>query len=376
MPGRLWLSILNATLSSFPLAAPVLTTTAVCALETISGRIRWSPFMPRPEKSLGVFSLSTIICGITTRPLRRFSQPCRITANNKTGFVYVLNRDTGTPVFPVEERPVPQSDLPGEVTSPTQPIPVAPPPLTPQKLSPDDAWGLTPSDRETCRKWLAGMRSNGIFTPPALNDVVASPGVIGGANWSGYAFDPQRNLLFVNTNNFPFRVRLIPSEKFMEEAMKGGGEFGSQRGAPYGMFRAPFFSPSFVPCSPPPWGTLTAVDMVEGKIRWQVPLGSMQNFGVAHTARVPPGSPSLGGPIVTAGGLVFIAGTLDPIIRAFDVETGKELWKVQLPTNGHAVPITYQLNAKGKQYVVIAAGSHAKIKEEKLGDALVAFTLP
>ena len=295
--------------------------------------------------------------------------------SNKTGFIYVLNRDTGTPVFPVEERPVPQSDVPGEVTSPTQPIPVAPPPVTPQKLSPDDAWGLTPSDRETCRKWMAGMGNNQIFTPPALHDIVASPGVIGGANWSGYAFDPQTNLLFVNTNNFPFRVRLIPSEKFMEEVMKGGVEFGSQRGAPYGMFRAPFFSPSFVPCSPPPWGTLTAVDMAEGKIRWQVPLGSMQNFGVAHTTPLPPGSPSLGGPIVTAGGLVFIAGTIDPVIRAFDVETGKELWKAQLPTNGHAVPMTYQLNAKGKQYVVIAAGSHAKIKEEPLGDALVAFTL-
>ena len=203
--------------------------------------------------------------------------------------------------------------------------------------------------------------------------------------------------------------------------MKGGGEYGSQTGAPYGMFRTVLFSPDYLPCSPPPWGALTAVDMVEGKIRlpaceitessprprckirwhipetsaaqsgavtpsirnatcfsstrWQVPLGSMQNFGVAHTTPVPPGSPSLGGPIVTAGGLVFIAGTLDPVIRAFDVETGKELWEAQLPTNGHAVPITYQLNAKGKQYVVIAAGSHAKIKEEPLGDALVAFTL-
>ena len=206
--------------------------------------------------------------------------------SNKTGFIYVLNRDTGTPVFPVEERPVPQSDVPGEVTSPTQPIPVAPPPVTPQKLSPDDAWGLTPSDRETCRKWMAGMGSNEVFTPPALHDIVASPGAIGGANWSGYAFDPQRNLLFVNTNNFPFRVRLIPSEKFMEEVMKGGGEFGSQRGAPYGVFRAPFFSPSFVPCSPPPWGTLTAVDMAEGKIRWQVPLGSMQNSHYTASARL------------------------------------------------------------------------------------------
>jgi quinoprotein glucose dehydrogenase len=221
--------------------------------------------------------------------------------SNKTGFIYVLNRETGAPVFPVEERPVPQSDVPGEVTSPTQPIPVAPPSVIPQKLSPDDVWGLTPEDRETCRKWLSGMRSDGIFTPPGLQDTVASPGVIGGANWSGYAFDPRTNLLFVNTNNLPFRVRLIPSEKFMQESMKGGGEYGSQTGAPYGMFRAPLFSPGYVPCSPPPWGTLTAVDMAEGKIRWQVPLGSMQNFGVAHPMPVPPGSPSLGGPIVTAG---------------------------------------------------------------------------
>jgi glucose dehydrogenase len=113
----------------------------------------------------------------------------------------------------------------------------------------------------------------------------------------------------------------------MQESMKGGREYGSQTGAPYGMFRAPLFSPDHVPCSPPPWGTLTAVDMAEGKIRWQVPLGLMQSFGVAHTRPVPPGSPSLGGPIVTASGLVFIAGTLDPIIRAFDTETGKELWK-------------------------------------------------
>jgi quinoprotein glucose dehydrogenase len=137
---------------------------------------------------------------------------------NKTGFIYVLNRGTGTPMFPVEERPVPQSDVPGEVTSPTQPVPVAPPPVSPQKLSPDAAWGLTPADRETCRKRLADMRNNGIFTPPALQDTLAYPGNLGGATWSGYAFDPQRNLLFVNTNNLPFRIKLIPSEKFIEES--------------------------------------------------------------------------------------------------------------------------------------------------------------
>jgi quinoprotein glucose dehydrogenase len=135
-------------------------------------------------------------------------------------------------------------------------------------------------------------------------------------------------------------------------------------------------SPSDLPCSAPPWGLLTAVDMNEGKIRWQVPLGSLQDFGGTHTQQIPPGAISLGGPIATAGDLVFIAGTPDGFLRAFDVETGKELWKSQLPAPANATPMTYRLNSNGKQYLVIAAGGHAKITEEKLGDALVAFTLP
>jgi quinoprotein glucose dehydrogenase len=140
------------------------------------------------------------------------------------------------------------------------------------------------------------------------------------------------------------------------------------------MFRAPLFSPSALPCSPPPWGALKAVDMNAGTIRWQVPLGAMNGFGPGQ-AEVPPGSPNFGGPIVTAGGLVFIGGSIDPHIRAFDVETGKEIWKAQLPASGHATPMTYRLK-NGKQYVVIAAGGHAKIKEEPQSDAVVAFALP
>ena len=295
---------------------------------------------------------------------------------NKTGFLYVLNRDTGAPVFPVQERPVPQSDVPGEVTSPTQPFPVAPPPLAPQRLSVDDAWGLTPADRETCRTWLRGLRNEGIFTPPSTQGTLAIPGNVGGMNWSGYAFDPQRNLLIVNTNNLPAKVKLIPSSQFdQHENRTEPGEYSPQTGAPYGMFRRPFMTAAHLPCSAPPWGTLSAVDMVQGTIRWQIPLGSFQDFAPGHPA-VPPGSLSLGGSIATAGGLVFIAGTLDPYIRAFDIETGKELWKAQLPASGHATPMTYQLNSRGKQYLVIAAGGHAKIDEEPQSDALVAFTLP
>src|SRR6267142_190340 len=294
---------------------------------------------------------------------------------NKTGFLYVLNRDSGVPVFPVGERRVLQSDIPGEAASPTQPFPFAPPPLSPQTVSPDDAWGPTVQDRETCRSWIKTLRNSGIFTPPSLQGTLVVPGNIGGMTWSGYAFDPQHSLLFVNTNNLPAKIKLIPRADFARrESRTEDGEYSPQTGAPYGLFRRFLQSPSDMPCVAPPWGMLSAVDMTEGKIRWQVPLGSMQDFG-GKQPPIPPGSINLGGPIATAGGLVFIAGTFDPFFRAFDVETGKELWKAQLPASGHATPMTYR-SASGKQFVVIAAGGHPKISEESLSDALVAFSLP
>ncbi|GAC1683764.1 MAG: glucose/quinate/shikimate family membrane-bound PQQ-dependent dehydrogenase [Candidatus Acidiferrum sp.] len=294
---------------------------------------------------------------------------------NKTGFLYVLHRDTGVPVFPVEERPVPQSDVPGEMTSPTQPFPSMPPALAPQSISAEDAWGITAADREACRNMISGLRNHSVFTPPALQYTLAIPGNIGGMNWSGYAFDPQRNLLLVNITNLPFKIKVIPAEKYSETTHTGDpGEYSPQTGSPYGMFRTPLFSPSGLPCSPPPWGKLIAVDLKAGTIRWQVPLGAMRGFELGK-AEIPPGSPSFGGPIVTASGLIFIAGSIDPYLRAFDVETGKEIWQAQLPASGHATPMTYRLK-NGKQYVVIAAGGHAKITQEPQSDAVVAFALP
>lgn len=295
---------------------------------------------------------------------------------NKTGLLYVLNRDTGKPVFPVEERRVPQSDVPGEVASLTQPFPVEPVPLVPQQVSAEDAWGATSADRETCRKWISELRNDGIFTPPSLQGTLVVPGNLGGMTWSGYAFNPQHSLLVVNTNNLVAKVKLIARADFWrDEARTEGGEYSPQAGTPYGLFRRFLQSASDLPCTAPPWGMLIAVDMTEGKIRWRVPLGSMQDFG-GKQPLIPPGSISLGGPITTAGGLVFIAGTFDPFLRAFDVETGKELWKGNLPDSGHATPMTYRLGRNGKQYIVVAAGGHPKITEESLSDALVAFTLP
>jgi len=294
---------------------------------------------------------------------------------NKTGFLYVLNRDTGVPVFPVEERPVPQTDVPGEVTSPTQPFPLAPPALSPQKLSADDAWGITPEDRDYCRERIKSLRNDGLFTPPSLQGSLSEPGNVGGMNWSGYAFDPQHSLLLVNTNNLAAEMGVIASDKYWDAADKSTElEYTQQYGAPYGMFRTFLFAKAHhLLCAPPPWGTLTAVDMAQGTIRWQVPLGSL----APNNPTIPAGAPSLGGPIVTAGGLVFIAGTvIDKAIRAFDVETGKVLWEAQLPTAGGATPMTYQVRPGGKQFLVIAAGGHPKISEEKQTDEVVAFTLP
>jgi membrane-bound PQQ-dependent dehydrogenase (glucose/quinate/shikimate family) len=319
---------------------------------------------------------------------------------NKTGNLFVLNRDTGAPVFPVKERSVPQSRVPGEVTSPTQPFPLEPPPLAQQHMTPEQAYGVTPADRKACKRALKKLRTGGIFTPPSLQGTLAIPGSAGGMNWGGYAFDPQDQTLFVNVTNLPYIVKLIPRDKFRVAEKTGQqGEYTPQAGTPYGMYRNPLFSPSGLPCSPPPWGRMIAVNMTNGRVRWQVPLGSMATFSPkcamchggaggnmappsgsmsetdSHHPSKPLGSISLGGPIVTAGGLVFIAGTTDGYLRAFDVGTGSELWKAKLPTAAFATPMTYQL-PKGKQYLVIAAGGHAKIQQNRLDDALVAFALP
>jgi len=299
-----------------------------------------------------------------------------VVQGNKTGMLYVFNRETGEPVFPIEERPVPQSDVPGEVSSPTQPFPVAPPPLVPQTFVISDAWAVNDAERKACLARLQILRNEGIFTPPSLQGTLVVPGNVGGLNWSGYAFDPTRNLLIANVNNLPAKVRLVPRDEFVDyKQHKESGEYARQDGCPYGLFRNFLQADSNLPCGPPPWGMLTAVDLAEGKIRWQIPLGDMGALA-KNQVNLPPGSVSLGGPIITAGGLIFIAGTIDSFIRAFDIETGKELWKAKLPASGAATPITYQTSVAGKQYLVIAAGGHSKVTEESQNDALVAFALP
>jgi quinoprotein glucose dehydrogenase len=300
-----------------------------------------------------------------------------VAVGTKMGMVFILDRRSGKPIFPVEERPVPQSTVKGEQTSATQPFPTLPRPLVPHRLKPEDAWGLTDKDREACREKIASLRSEGVYTPPSLEGTVAIPGNAGGMNWSGMSFDPVRQLLIANTNNLPFLVKLIPRGEFDAMRETGGvdrmkGEFGRQTGAPYAMYREPLMSPSGTPCVAPPWGKLTAVDLNTGEIRWDAPLGRIPQLALFPKSSEF-GSPNFGGSMVTAGGLVFIAAGMDDKLRAFDVETGKVIWEGQLPASAQAAPMTYSVN--GKQFIVICAGGHGKLGT-KMGDHVVAFTLP
>ena len=292
-----------------------------------------------------------------------------VAISTKMGRVFVLNRLTGAPLLPVEERPVPKTDIAGEESWPTQPSSTIS--LVPEKFDAGNAWGPTPEDLKWCQDKIAESRSEGIYTPPSLQGSVIVPGNVGGVNWGSASYDPQHHLLFANTNRLVAWVKLIPREKYDAEVKRDQtnrifGEFGDQSPSGYGMYRTFLISRSKLPCTVPPWGTTVAVDAFTGKIAWDVPLGTM----------VPgkeTGSINLGGLISTAGGLVFTSATVDPHLRAFDSESGKKLWEVELPAGGQATPMTYVLD--GKQYLVIAAGGHGKLRS-KQGDYVLAFTLP
>jgi quinoprotein glucose dehydrogenase len=289
----------------------------------------------------------------------------------KQGFVFVLDRDTGKPVWPVEERAVPQGGAEGEQLSPTQPFPTHVPPLLSQQISADDVFGLIPFwERGACRSQVASARNEGLYTPPSTQGTVVFPMTGGGVNWGGAAFDPVNQILYANISRAIHIVKLIPHEATQGFEPPPGHDFGRQQGAPFAMTRAVALSPLGLLCNKPPWGEMVALDLKAGKILWRSRVGTTEDrapLGIAF----PFGTPLVSGVAITAGGLVF-TGAMDAYLRAFDARSGRELWQGRLPVPGVANPMTYLW--KGEQYVAIGAGGHSE-SGTTIGDSVVAFRL-
>ena len=300
----------------------------------------------------------------------------------KMGLVFLLNRETGEPIFPIEEREVPQGSLEGENLSKTQPFPTKPLPLNPIIFDSDEAYGFTFWDKGYCKRTAKKLRNEGLYTPPSLQGSIHYPSAIGGNNWGGPAIDHSRNVMVVNTMNLASLIVMIPRadcDKSLEELAINDTQarftaIEQNEGIPYCNLRSMgFFSPLGVPCTKPPWGTLTAVDLNTGDHLWNVPLGTSKDIAPFPFWWIK-GAPNMGGPTVTVSGVTFIAATSDYYLRAFNTETGEELAKFRLPTGGHATPMTYK-NKDGRQFVVIAAGGHWAIGTPA-SDHLIAFALP
>ncbi|WP_413742817.1 membrane-bound PQQ-dependent dehydrogenase, glucose/quinate/shikimate family [Sodalis sp. RH15] len=305
----------------------------------------------------------------------------------KRGEFFMLNRETGQPIAPVEEKKVPQGAVLGDHTSPTQAFSVGMPSLAPKDLTERSLWGATLIDQMVCRIQFRNSVYHGQFTPPQLKNTIVYPAFDGVIDWHGASIDPTHKILIANANYIPFMVSLAPrgpaEQQGLVQKWNGSGNeppvkgnFSPQYGTPYIGKVHPWLDPIGVPCNPPPWGTLTAIDLVKRQIIWQHPIGTTRDtglFGTHTNVPLPTGIFNIGGNMVTKGGLVFIGATADDYLRAVDERTGKVVWKARLPAGGQATPMSYTVG--GKQYIVIAAGGHAGLGTRS-GDYVLAYALP
>lgn len=340
---------------------------SVVALDAATGRLKW--FQQLVHHDIWDWDLPAAPTLIeVTRNGRKIPAVAQMT---KMSTLFIFDREKGTPLFGMEERAVPQSDVPGEKTSPTQPFPLQPPPLARTAFDPaTDFYSLTPEHTAYCRHlWETNrMYAAGIFTPPTLErTMVMFPSTLGGGNWSGLSYDPSRGLVFTNLMNLGQVARMARRTERVEER----GAY--RRTSPWGSAYARFWNPQTkVPCSAPPFGELVAVDVNRAAVAWRVPLGvfeELQDKGFGGT-----GTPNIGGTIATASGLIFVGATIDRRFRAFDSGTGKVLWETTLDASAHATPMTF-MGRDGRQYIVIAAGG-AGLLQSAPGRKIVAFALP
>lgn len=358
---------------------------AIVALDIATGRPRWH--FQTVHHDLWDYDLASQPT-LLDLPTAQGIRPALIQPT-KRGEVFVLDRETGQPIRPITERSVPTGGTaPGEWVAPTQPYSDSLPSFRGKTIAERDMWGVTPLDQMWCRIKFREARYEGPLTPPGFTPSISYPGFLGGMNWGGVSIDRDRNLMIVNSNYVGNYVRLIEREEADRLGARPvgmgappspeGQMIQPQLGTPFAVSSLPFLSPLFAPCQAPPWGRISAVDLVSGKLVWSHPLGTARDSGPLGLPSLLPftiGTPNLGGSVVTRGGVIFIAATQDKYLRAIDTLSGEELWRGRLPQAGQASPITYMSEQSGRQFVVTASGGHAFLGTHP-GDAIYAYALP
>ena len=324
---------------------------SLLALDAAGGRLVWQQQLVHHDLWNYDLAAEPALIDVTVRGV----PVAAVVQATKTGLLFLFERGSGKPIFPITETPVPPSTMPTEEAASTQPIPATPALAEHRALKPSDAWGLTLWDRSQCRDLIAKYRSEGLFTPPDPRGTILWPGLLGGVGWGGIAYDAHRQRLFAAVNQLPMVLTLMPPHEHPEIK--------------------PLVSPWGLPCTAPPWGKLVSVDLRRNRVAWEVPLGSTEGRGPWFAPTRTFGVPNMGGPIATAGDLIFVAAAQDNYLRAFDIETGRELWKYRLPAGGQATPMTYRAGRDQSQYLVVAAGGHEKLNTTR-GDFVIAFELP
>jgi quinoprotein glucose dehydrogenase/quinate dehydrogenase (quinone) len=360
---------------------------SVVAIDAVSGAVRWSFQTAHHDLwDYDVASQPTLIdFPGPGGPIPALVQP------TKRSEVFVLDRRTGVPLTRVEERPAPQrGKVPEERLAPTQPFSVGMPDFSGGVLSERSMWGMTPLDQLWCRIRFRQLRYDGRETPPGLDESIIFPSIGGGQNWGGVSYDPERKLLMVNSLQYASLIYLVPraeTDRLIAKAKASGDSHSTANfdipqpmaGTPYGAKLRGFTTPFGTLCNPPPYGRLTAVDMATGKVRWQRPVGTMQDsgpFGLESGLKIPMGMPGFGGTLVTRSGLTFFGGQKERTFRAFSTESGAELWSTRMPASGNANPMTYLGPKSGRQFVVIAATGHVTSQSLPLGRTIQAYALP